>query len=246
LTEPSEKNSSSLLPGRLRRILQGAFASSLFVALTLLILIQLLSKLTNGYAEGLASELLAPVTAVADQRAKDTPEAPGTAAEQQRIFQQLEEIRARARHHREMVVYFYSRYYMAILVAALTGAAAAVLMLAAGQEGWRKAKGPVLTSILVLAAAAAFYGSFPALFQQEENATANATLLKAYENLEGKILTYLATERLPDKEGRVSPSDLILLIDDRLEELREIRIGFDPNAIPDYSDRLGKLTSGSG
>jgi len=245
LTELSEKNSSSSLAGRLRRLLGGAFASSLFVALTLLILIRLLSTMTNQYAEDLAREWLSPVTTVAEERASDTLDAPGTAAEQGRILQQLAEIRARARHHREMVVYFYSRYYMAIFLAAVTGAAAAVLLLGAGQNGWKSAKASVLISILVLGAAAAFYGSFPAMFKQEENATANAALLKAYENLEGQVLTYLATERLPDKPTPVSPTELILLIDDRLEKLREIRIGFDPEKIPDYSDQLGNLTAGS-
>lgn len=58
---------------------------------------------------------------------------------------------------------------MAIVVFSLAGLVAGVTLVVITKNGWAAANNFVITTFIVMSAAAVFFGAFPSVFQQEES-----------------------------------------------------------------------------
>jgi hypothetical protein len=116
-----------------------------------------------------------------------------TDAEKERMQNQLDDIRKKAKHHRDVAVFYYSRFYMAILAFSVSAALAAISLAIISKRGLDKVSEYIVTLFLVATALAVFYQSFPGVFQQRKNVEDNRALYIKYVNLEDDMISYNTT-----------------------------------------------------
>lgn len=158
---------------------------------------------------------------------------------QQRLQEQLDNIRKRAKSHLEIMVYYYARYYMAITLAAFTGIVAAITMLLISKKGWDEASPYLVAVFLTMSGLAAYFAAFPTLFEQKANIDANKELFAVYANLEDRILTFAATKEDMDTQGK----DLKVFIhemDLALARNNKLPVELNPDGITEITDSLNK------
>ena len=119
---------------------------------------------------------------------------------------------------------------MALTIAPAAAVVAAAMLLFITREGWDRTSPFVKSTFITATAIAAFYGPFPSLFKQDENATENSNLYVAYINVEQEILSFLATGSIQSKNS-MTIKDFIHQVDKRLVELNKVAIGFDKTQV---------------
>ena len=199
-------------------------------------------------ADQWASDWAVPVLkANAERAAEDGRLAvPGTLGEQARLKTQLRDVRAWAEHHRLVTAFFYGRYYVAITMTSLTALFAAFLVGTIGIRGWQHASPYAVTALIVFAGAAAFFGAFSGIYQQEENITKNKALYLGYVALENGMLSYFATYPGDPKKALLPPNQYIHTVDEKLRGLNDMVVRFDRSAIPDYEAEIKKALTTAG
>lgn len=160
-----------------------------------------------------------------------------TAQERDRLRSQLDLARKRADHHLTVAVYFFSNYYMAILQAFVMGALAAISLFFITKVGYAHANAYVITLFMTATALATIYGSFPAVFRQEDNVAENKALYLRYIALQNQMLSYAATG-VGGEAGKVPAAEYIIRVDKELNQLNNIAIGFDASKLPSMSFEL--------
>lgn len=143
-----------------------------------------------------------------------------------RLDTQLFNIRARVNHHGAVMSFFFKAYYMSISVVMGAGLIAAIALFFIAQHGWTLTNQYVKTIFLVMAAATAYYGLFPSVFQQQQNISDNKALFLSYKTLENEVISYPLT-RTNSKGEQKEPQAFITYVDSELSRLGNIAIGFD-------------------
>lgn len=156
-----------------------------------------------------------------------------------RLRDQYGEVRNHARFHIKMAVSFHTRYYMVLIMAAMLACLASALLLYISKEGWGKTSSYVMTMFLVLAAAAAFFGVLPGIFNYKDNINKNTKLYLEYRVLEYKIASYVATGTNSDNDT-LAIDEYIHVIDKHIEGIAQYPLDYDPSAIP----KLQQLVEG--
>ncbi|MDT5293909.1 MAG: hypothetical protein QOJ76_789 [Acidobacteriota bacterium] len=146
--------------------------------------------------------------------------------ERHRLDEQLGSIRAKINHHGAVMAFFFEAYYMAISVVLFTGLIAAVALFFIAQNGWSNTDPYVKTIFLVMAAAAAYYGLFPPVFQQQQNISDNKTLFLEYKSLENEVVSYPLTGANIQGDPKTA-KQFITYVDSTMKTLGNIAIGFD-------------------
>lgn len=153
-----------------------------------------------------------------------------TAAETARLEEQKADIIRHVRFHGQVMAFFYSNYYMAIAVLLFAGVLLAIALFFIAQDGWTGANPYVRTLFVVMAAAAAYYGLYPPVFQQEQNIADNKQLFLEYQTLKHEVESYPVTKTTV-KGDEKEPHDFIRYVDSELARLGNIAIGFDYSKI---------------
>jgi hypothetical protein len=176
---------------------------------------------TNTTAEGTKSEGNKQTASNAAKTAT-----PPTAAQQNRLDEQLAGIRARRNHHGAVMAFFFKAYYMSISVVMVAGLVAALALFFIAQNGWSGTNLYVKTIFLVMTAVTAYYGLFPSVFQQQQNISDNKSLFLAYKALENEVISYPLTLTNVNGEEK-SATQFITYVDSKMNTLGNIAIGFD-------------------
>jgi len=119
-----------------------------------------------------------------------------------RLEQQYDSIRGRAKTHQEIMIYYYSRYYMAITMATITGIIATMMMAIISKKGWENTSPYIIAIFLTTSGLTAYFAAFPTLFEQKRNIEDNKTLYAIYLNLEDRLQSYAATGEDVDGKSR--------------------------------------------
>ena len=151
---------------------------------------------------------------------------PLTTDQANRLAEQRLKVKGLIRHHGRVMSFFYEAYYTAICVLLFAGAFAAIAMFFIAMSGWAAANQYVKTLFVVMTAAAAFYGLWPPVFQQEKNISDNKALFLEYQTLQNEIASYPIT-RSNVKNEHKEPNDFINYVDSELARIGNIAIGFD-------------------
>ena len=158
------------------------------------------------------------------------PPTPLTKEQENRLMTQAIKVNGLIRHHARVMSFFYRAYYTAISVLMFAGAFAAIAMFFIAMRGWGSANEYVKTLFVVMTVAAAFYGLWPPVFQQEKNISDNKALFLEYERLQNEIASYPVT-RSNIKNEHKEPNDFIAYVDSEFASLGNIAIGFDYSKI---------------
>ena len=155
-----------------------------------------------------------------------TPSPTPTQIENTRLKAQLQIIRDRAKHHGDVMAYFYVNYFVAIVMVMTAGLLVAITLFFIAQQGWTGTNSYVRTAFVVASAYMAFYGLFSPVFQEQKNITDNKELFLAYKSLENEVDSYPITLLTLKGESK-PPKEFINHIDDQLDHLGDIALGFD-------------------
>jgi hypothetical protein len=250
VTDPSK--SSSMDPTTLRVIKHVALVLS---TLGLLLLIGWLAvKQADGRAKTWTHDfLLDPtddLTFPADSRIPPD--------HRTRLKNQLVEVGDRIKHHTGVTAYFYAAYYMSIMVFSVSAALAAIALLLVSKGGWESSNEYVITIFFTTAVTSAFFGSSPAVFEQQQNISDNKVFAMKYLALKNEIFTYAVTGEalnydianpLPVVPGAVdplqkapmgitsSPTEFLHYVDLQLSR-DNVAIGFDVKQVANYKGAL--------
>jgi hypothetical protein len=156
-------------------------------------------------------------------------------SEKTRLIEQVRTIRGRAIHHFIVMRYFYSRYYMAISIGMITGILAAVALLFITKKGWDQSNQYIKTVLITATAITAYFGAFPAVFQQSQNIADNKKLYLQYIALHDEVMSFLPSQENISGEAK-KVSEFIDYIDKQLVQLNTFAIGFDDTKVPDYKE----------
>lgn len=149
-----------------------------------------------------------------------------TETETARIKAQLGIIRDRAKHHGNVMAYFYVNYFVSIVMVMTAGLLVAVTLFFIAQQGWTGTNSYVRTVFIVASAYMAFYGLFSPVFQQQKNIADNKELFLHYKSLENEVESYPVTLLTLQGEPK-SPKEFINHVDEELDRLGDIALGFD-------------------
>jgi hypothetical protein len=112
---------------------------------------------------------------------------------QQRLTDQLVQIRHKKAYHLALMEFFYKGYYMGIVILSFTAALAAITLLLISKKGWADTSQYIITTFFIMTCASLFYGSWAGLFKQEDNITENKVLFLKYVSLENELFSYVTT-----------------------------------------------------
>jgi hypothetical protein len=157
-----------------------------------------------------------------------------SAAELQRIYQQLQEIQSRIYIHEQIMKSFYRRYYITTSITMGSAILAGICLFIITREGWKQVNKGWITIFLFVSITALLFREVPPIFLYEENWVQNFRQYREYVALRNKIYSFMATGTVltetPQNTKQFDHPDatqFILLIDQRLAQLHEIHIGFD-------------------
>jgi hypothetical protein len=165
-------------------------------------------------------------SSVTTAAATPTPSPTPTDTENARLKAQLQIIRDRGKHHGNVMAYFYVNYFVAIVMVMTAGLLVAVTLFFIAQQGWTGTNSYVRTIFVVASAYMAFYGLFSPVFQEQKNITDNKELFLRYKSLENEVDSYPITLLTLKGDPKV-PREFINHIDDELDRLGNIALGFD-------------------
>jgi len=233
---------------KLKTLLGSLPAKHVMLVVGLFVAIMAVAFSVGKKADQWASDWAVPVVKANTERATADSKlaVPGTPGEQARLKTQLRDVRAWAEHHRVVTAFFYGRHYVAITMTSLTALFAAFLVGTIGIKGWQHASSYAVTALIVFGGAAAFFGAFPGVYQQEENITKNKALYLGYVGLENEMLSYFATYSDDPKKEQPPPDRYIHTVDEKLRGLNDMVVRFDRSAIPNYEAEIKKALTTAG
>jgi hypothetical protein len=156
-----------------------------------------------------------------------------------RLRQQLGAARARKAYHARLTIFFLSRNNSALTILLTSGLVAAGMLLLVTKSGWDQVSSYVKVTFVTATAIASFAGGFSSMYKQEANAARNASLYTSYDNLENRILTFMAGGRVSPADSAAGPRAFLASVDSSMAALNDLAIGFDESAAPSL-DQLFK------
>lgn len=154
-----------------------------------------------------------------------------------RLQEQYDNIRNRAKTHQTIMIYYTSRYYMAITMASITGIIATLMMIIISKNGWESTNSYIITIFLTMSGLTAYFAAFPTLFEHEKNIEENKLLYAVYLNLEDRTLSYAVTKEDINKKSK-ELNIFIHDIDAELSKYNKLPIKLNSSGIKDISNSL--------
>ncbi len=154
-----------------------------------------------------------------------------------RLEEQFDMVRNRAKTHQTIMVFYYSKYYMAITLATITGIIASLMLLIISKKGWENTNKYIITIFLTFSGLTAYFSAFPTLFDQKSNIEANKKLYANYLSLEDKILSYVVTKEGQDNKV-IELNVFVHKIDVFVEKTNQLPIELNHDGIQDTVDSM--------
>jgi hypothetical protein len=171
-----------------------------------------------------------------------------TPTEKVRLAEQLNQIELRINRYSAMMVFFYKHYYISISLTSASALVAGICLFFISKKGWQDANNALINVFIITSGAVIFFGDLPGIFRHNDNSAASRDLYLEHISLRNQVRSYLATgatvggdPEKPNEFSRPETSRFILYVDQKLAELNQIPIGFDPTGIKDIEEksRLG-------
>jgi hypothetical protein len=213
----------------------------ILLAIGLIVVATIVNWITILYAEMVSKSWMAPLKLAAKDNGASVElgvsnELQNQPKELNRIKEQLEEVRSRAKSHLHVMKFFFTRYYAAIVLISIAGAGAAATLVSITQKGWSNSNEFTINIFFVTTAIAIFYRAVPASFQQQKNITDNKALFLKYWALENEIRSFVVTGQTMNKSTDSEKpiiKDFISYVDQHLAQ-DNVALGFDEKSAPDY------------
>lgn len=163
---------------------------------------------------------------------------PATPAEQTRLITQFQEIEARATRHARIMGFFYKQYYISLSMIVSAAVTASICLFFISKLGWDQVNNAVINVFIFSSAVILFYGNLIFVFRQDENLRDNRELYLSYISLREEVLSYWATRQTSMSEEPIEATQFILYLDNKLQTLNRIQLGFDSPQISTFIDQL--------
>lgn len=162
---------------------------------------------------------------------------------QERLKEQISQIRARARRHLNVVIFYYSKYYSSIVMSAVFGVFGGMLFIFISLRGWKESNNNLLIIFIISSSISALFAVIPSLFQQSQNIENNEQLYRGHIYLENRIRSYVAYYKTCDDNNSISPKEFMLDIDNKMKNLDELTVLFDPKALEKLKTKIKNISN---
>ena len=165
-------------------------------------------------------------------------------SEKARLIDQFEQIQDRIQKHANVMGFFYKQYYISLSMICGGSVVASICLFFISKKGWDRVNNALINIFIVSSSTVILYGNVSLVFKQEENIKDNQALYLSYFALRNEMLSYWATQQASTGDS-IAPAKFIHYMDGRLQELSQIRLGFDATRITDLSDQMEQLGGSS-
>ncbi|MBD2075387.1 hypothetical protein H6F86_16080 [Phormidium sp. FACHB-592] len=187
------------------------------------------------------------VTSSLEEKAVNTAIAnlPTKPAEKARLIDQFDQIQDRIQKHGSVMGFFYKQYYISLSMICGGSVIASICLFFISKSGWERVNNALINIFIVSSSTVILYGNISLVFKQEENIKDNQALYLSYFALRNEMLSYWATQQVSTGDTIVPAAKFIHYMDGRLQELSQIRLGFDATGITDLGDQMKQLDGSS-
>jgi len=168
-------------------------------------------------------------------------------SEKARLIDQFEQVQNRIQTHANVMGFFYKQYYISLSMICGGSVIASICLFFISKSGWERVNNALINIFIVSSSTVILYGNISLVFKQEENIKDNQALYLSYFDLRNEMLSYWATQeaKTGDTIIIVPAAQFIHYIDGRLQELSQIRLGFDATGITDLGNQMKQLDGSS-
>ncbi|GAB4380722.1 MAG: hypothetical protein Kow00121_37540 [Elainellaceae cyanobacterium] len=167
-------------------------------------------------------------------------ELPATPAERSRLMEQFQGLELRAARHAKIMGFFYKQYYISISMIVASFVLASLCLFFISKAGWSRVNNALINIFICSSAVILLYGNFIFVFKQEENLRGNQELYLSYIVLREEVLSYWATQQISTGQT-LEPAQFIHYLDDKLQTLNKIQLGFDSPQISAFIDQFKQI-----
>lgn len=160
-----------------------------------------------------------------------------TPAEKARLADQFQEIELRAARHAKIMGFFYKQYYISLSMIVGAAGMASICLFFISKSGWERINNAVINLFISSSAVILFYGNLMFVFKQDENLRGNQELYLSYISLREEVLSYWATRQTNMGEA-LDPAQFIHYLDNKMQTLNRIQLGFDSPQISTFVDQF--------
>lgn len=164
-----------------------------------------------------------------------------SSAAKARMMDQFQQIQNRITKHASIMGFFYRQYFISLSMICGASVVASLCLFFISKLGWERINNAVINVFIVSSSIIIFYGNIMLVFKQEDNIKDNQLLYLNYFSLRNEMLSYWATGQTIAEET-VTPAQFIHYMDKRLQELNQIRLGFDSTRTPSLGEQLKQMT----
>ncbi len=165
-------------------------------------------------------------------------------SEKARLMDQFEQIQDRIKTHANVMGFFYKQYYISLSMICGGSVVASICLFFISKSGWERVNNALINIFIVSSSTVILFGNISLVFEQEENIKGNQALYLSYFALRNEMLSYWATQQASTGDP-IAPAKFIHYMDGRLQELSQIRLGFDATRITDLGDQMKQLDGSS-
>lgn len=163
-----------------------------------------------------------------------------TRPEKARLMDQFNQIQSRIEKHAAIMGFFYKQYYISLSMICGGSVIASICLFFISKCGWDRVNNALINIFIVSSSTIIFYGNISLAFKQEDNIKDNQAMYLSYFSLRNEMLSYWATQQTNAGE-EIAPAKFIHYMDGKLQELSQIRLGFDATHITTLGDQLKQL-----
>jgi len=170
---------------------------------------------------------------------------PTKPSEKARLIDQFDQIQDRIQKHASVMGFFYKQYYISLSMICGGSVIASICLFFISKSGWERVNNALINIFIVSSSTVILYGNISLVFKQEENIKDNQALYLSYFALRNEMLSYWATQQASTEDTIVPAAKFIHYMDGRLQELSQIRLGFDATGITNLGDQMKQLDGSS-
>lgn len=165
-----------------------------------------------------------------------------TTPQKVRLMDQYNQIQSRIEKHAAIMGFFYRQYYISLSMICGGSMIASICLFFISKCGWDRVNNALINIFIVSSGTIIFYGNISLAFKQEDNIRDNQTMYLSYFSLRNEMLSYWATQQANTGE-EIPPTKFIHYMDGKLQELSQIRLGFDATRITTLGEQIKQLNS---
>lgn len=166
---------------------------------------------------------------------------PATPVQKVRLIDQFEQIQTRIDKHGTIMSFFYRQYFISLSMICGASVVASVCLFFISKVGWERVNNALINIFIISSGTIIFYGNISIVFKQEANIEDNQRLYLSYFSLRNEMLSYWATQQIVSGDT-AEPVKFIHYMDQRLQELNQIRLGFDATRTTQLREQFQQLT----